>query len=196
DYIGYKSNIEVAKEYIRKLSRLAGLLEIGDDEFKTIRDEINDYRNKIGSLVSKGNFKDISLNIDSYSDYLKLDPYRDLIKHIASINHADVEDVNYERFYDDLVAIGFTSLSEVEQMRIDNSKEAYKLALLQLSGTDIDIISSTIAMQNLITIYLVKKGVSKETFANLFVKSSGKQHSVSDAYIDKLMEQARGIINI
>ena len=67
---GYKSDVEVPKEYIRRLARLEGLLEIADDEFLVIRNEIDEYRKKIRSLVSKGEFKDISLNIDSYKDYL------------------------------------------------------------------------------------------------------------------------------
>lgn len=191
---GYKSDVEVPKEYIRKLARLEGLLEIADDEFLTIRDEIDKYRSKIRSLVSKGDFKDISLNIDSFKNYLALEPYKELVKKIASITGAEVEYVSYLRFYEVLIGIGIKSLSEVEQMRIDNSEDAYKLSLLQLGGTEIDIISSTVAIQNILIIYVLKKGGSRNDIKSLLEKVSGRV--ISDKYLDKIIEQTKGIIMI
>ena len=191
---GYKSDVEVPKEYIRRLARLEGLLEIADDEFLVIRNEIDEYRKKIRSLVSKGEFKDISLNIDSYKDYLSLDPYRSLINKIASITGADVENVSYLRFYEIFLYLGLKNLSEIEQMRILYSEDAYKLSLTQLGGTDIDIISSSVAIQNILIIYVVKQKRGKEELKNLLDMISGR--NVSDAYVDKLMEQAKPIIMI
>lgn len=191
---GYKSDVEVPKEYIRRLARLEGLLEIADDEFLVIRNEIDEYRKKIRSLVSKGEFKDISLNIDSYKDYLSLDPYRSLINKIASITGADVENVSYLRFYEIFLYLGLKNLSEIEQMRILHSEDAYKLSLTQLGGTDIDIISSSVAIQNILIIYVVKQKRGKEELKNLLDMISGR--NVSDAYVDKIMEQAKPIIMI
>ena len=191
---GYKSDVEVPKEYIRRLARLEGLLEIADDEFLVIRNEIDEYRKKIRSLVSKGEFKDISLNIDSYKDYLSLDPYRSLINKIASITGADVENVSYLRFYEIFLYLGLKNLSEIEQMRILYSEDAYKLSLTQLGGTDIDIISSSVAIQNILIIYVVKQKRGKEELKNLLDMISGR--SVSDAYVDKIMEQVKPIIMI
>lgn len=191
---GYKSDVEVPKEYIRRLARLEGLLEIADDEFLVIRNEIDEYRKKIRSLVSKGEFKDISLNIDSYKDYLSLDPYRSLINKIASITGADVENVSYLRFYEIFLYLGLKNLSEIEQMRILYSEDAYKLSLTQLGGTDIDIISSSVAIQNILIIYVVKQKRGKEELKNLLDMISGR--NVSDAYVDKIMEQAKPIIMI
>lgn len=191
---GYKSDVEVPKEYIRRLARLEGLLEIADDEFLTIRNEINDYRKKIRSLVSKGEFKDISLNIDSFGNYIALNPYSSLIDKIASITGAEVEYVSYLRFYEVFVELGIKYLSEIEQMRIENSEDAYKLSLLQLGGTDIDIISSTVAIQNILIIYVLKKGGSRSDIKNLLEKVNGRV--VSEKYLDNIIEQTKGIIMI
>ena len=191
---GYKSDVEVPKEYIRKLARLEGLLEIADDEFLTIRNEIDEYRKKIRSLVSKGEFKDISLNIDSFKNYLSLTPYMSLVNKIAGITGAEVEFVSYLRFYEVFVELGIKTLSEVEQMRIENSEDAYKLSLLQLGGTDIDIISSTVAIQNILIIYVLKKGGSREDLKSLLDKVTGR--AVNDKYLDRLIEQTKGIIMI
>ena len=191
---GYKSDVEVPKEYIRKLARLEGLLEIADDEFLTIRNEIDLYRKKIRSLVSKGEFKDISLNIDSYKNYIDLKPYMPLVQKIANITGAEVEFVSYLRFYEVFVDLGIKTLSEVEQMRIDNSDDAYKLSLIQLGGTDIDIISSTVAIQNILTIYILKKKATREETKSMLEKVYGR--TVSDNYLEKIFEQTKGIILI
>lgn len=191
---GYKSDVEVPKEYIRKLARLEGLLEIADDEFLTIRNEIDEYRKKIRSLVSKGEFKDISLNIDSYKNYIALKPYMSLVNRIASITGAEVEFVSYLRFYEVFVDIGLKTLSEVEQMRIDNSEDAYKLSLIQLGGTDIDIISSTVAIQNILIMYIMKRGGDRGELKSLLEIVTSR--AISDAYLDKIIEQTKGIIMI
>ena len=190
----YKSDVEVPKEYIRRLARLEGMLEIADDEFLVIRNEIDEYRKKIRSLVSKGEFKDISLNIDSYKNYLSLDPYKPLVNRIAGITGADVENVSYLRFYEILIDLGVKTLSEVEQMRIDNSEDAYKLSLAQLGGTDIDIISSSVAIQNILIIYALKQKKGKEYLTHLLDAISGR--SVSDAYVEKVLDQTKAIIMI
>ena len=193
---GYKSDVEVPREYIRRLARLEGMLEVADDEFLTIRNEIDSYRNKIRSLVSKGEFKDISFNIDSYQSYLALNPFNPLIMRIASITGAEVEYVSYIKFYETFLDLGVKTLAEVEQMRIDNSDDAYKLSLIQLGGTDIDIISSTIAIRNLLIIYLLKKGGTRDDIKRLLASMFGNSYLVSDASVDKIMNQAKGIVMI
>lgn len=50
--MGYKTNIEVPKPIRRKFSRLAGLLELADDEFIKIRDELVLYRNTISETIT------------------------------------------------------------------------------------------------------------------------------------------------
>ena len=57
---GYKSGFEVPKEYLRNLNRLAGMLELVDEQFCLIRSGINDYRRHVQSLV---NFNVLMFNL-------------------------------------------------------------------------------------------------------------------------------------
>lgn len=68
--VGYKSELEVPVPIRRKFSRLAGLLELADLEFSSIRKDIERYSRKVGRDISLGQL-DIPLDIVSYRAFIK-----------------------------------------------------------------------------------------------------------------------------
>ena len=52
--LGYKSRTAVPREIRRRFSRLAGLLEVADDEFSCLRDDVWKRRAEIGASVADG----------------------------------------------------------------------------------------------------------------------------------------------
>lgn len=165
---GYKSGFEVPKEYIRSLTRLAGLLELADDEFSRIRKDLTDYRRKMEQLVKDGSFDEVSLNADTFRSYLALDPFAPLNAKIAAINQAEVQALSGMPYLEPMRLLGLQTLGDVERMRKSCSEKAYQLALHQISGTDLDIIASTLGMQNVCLVYAGEKGGEKgiEFFLN------------------------------
>ena len=158
---GYKSGFEVPTEYIRSLSRLAGLLELADEEFGRIRKELTDYRRKMESLVKDGSFDEVSLNSDTFRSYLALDPFGPLNERIASINQAEIQQLSGMPYLEPMRLLGLKTLGDVENMRKRCSSKAYRLALHQIGGTDLDIISSTLGMQNVCFVYAAELGGAK-----------------------------------
>ena len=154
---GYKSGFEVPSEYIRSISRLAGLLELADEEFSRIRKELTDYRRKVEELVKDGSFDEVSLNADTLRSYLALDPFSSLNSKIASINQAEVQQLSGMPYLEPMRMLGLTTLGEVEAMRKQCSGKAFQLALHQISGTDLDIIASTLGLQNVCLVYAAEK---------------------------------------
>ena len=165
---GYKSGFEVPKEYIRSLTRLAGLLELADDEFSRIRKDLTDYRRKMEQLVKDGSFDEVSLDADTFRSYLALDPFAALNGKIASINQAEVQPLTGMPYLEPMRRLGLQTLGDVERMRKSCSEKAYQLALHQISGTDLDIIASTLGLQNVCLVYAAEKGGEKgiEFFLN------------------------------
>ena len=165
---GYKSGVEVPREHLRSLTRLAGLLELVDEEFSRIRKEISDYRRKAEQLVKNGSFDAVSLNGDTWRNYLALDPFASLNTKIAAINQAEIQQISGIPYLGPMLQMGLKTLGDVEAMRKSCSTRAYQLAVHQISGTDLDIIASTLGLQNVCIVYAAEKGGEKlvEDFLN------------------------------
>jgi len=65
--IGYKSNIEVPRDFRRKFSRIAGMLEIADDEFSRLKNDINAY---VKEIEEKG-IEDTDINAESLRIFME-----------------------------------------------------------------------------------------------------------------------------
>lgn len=155
---GYKSDVEIPREYIRTLNRLAGMLELADDEFSRTRTSIIDYRRKVQALVEDGDFDKIPLNGDTFRNYLTLNPFDKLNRKIAAINQAEIQNTSLMPYLEILHKFGFKTLGDVEKLIKENEENAYQLAVLQIGGTDLDIISSRVAIQDLCIVYVLQNG--------------------------------------
>ena len=188
--IGYKTEIEIPMEYHRNLSRLAGLLELADNEFSRIRNSIADYRHRVNSLVQNGQLNEVPLDGETFRSYLSLHPYDELNRQIAAITQAELHTASFMPFVKILKYMGLKTLGDLEVMLKDNASDAYQLALFQLGSTDIDILSETIGLQNLCAVYILKNGGGKTGLIHMFEKLNG-----SSPYNEKLasilMEQAQ-----
>lgn len=188
--IGYKSNIEVPTEYLRTLNRLAGMLELADDEFSRIRTAIREYRYKVQNLVSSGRFDEVPLDGDSFRKYLELNPFDSLTKKIAAINQAEIHQSSSFVFLKVLLELGFKTLGDVEKLKHDYSEAAFQLALFQIGGTDIDIVVSTIGIQDLCLAYLLKNGYGEADLTKFFNVLNGQSPYNADR-AKRLTNQAK-----
>ena len=165
---GYKSGVEVPKEHLRNINRLAGLLELADEQFSRIRNEITEYRRQVQALVASGNFDEVKLDGDTFRSYLELNPFKKLINKIASVNQAEIYHDTMMPYLQVLINMGMKTLGDVEKMHKTFFEAAYQLALHQLTGTDLDIIAQSLALQNLCAVYIVKNGGGELDLVKMF----------------------------
>ncbi len=171
--IGYKSEIETPMVYHRDLSRLAGLLELADNEFSRIRRDIADYRRRAQSLVQTGQLDEVMLDGDTFRSYLQTRPFDKLNERIAAITQAELQEVPMMPYLLVLRNIGLSTLGDVERMIAEDTEDAYQLALYQLGATDIDILSSTVGLQNLCIVAILKSGGGKIGLQHMFDAVNG-----------------------
>lgn len=165
---GYKSGIEIPREYLRRMNRLAGMLEMADDEFSRIRTEINDYRRRVQQLVSTGRLDEVLLDGDTFRSYLQAKPFDALNKRIAAINQAEIQDVPLIRYLRVLKELQCNTLGDVSRLITRYEEDAYRLARHQLGNTDLDIISSAVGLQNICIVCVLSTGGGKIGLERLF----------------------------
>lgn len=165
---GYKSGVEIPREYLRRMNMLAGVLEMADDEFSRIRTEINDYRRRVQQLVQNGQLDDVLLDGDTFRSYLNVRPFEKLNRRIAAINQAEIQEVPLISYLGVLKELGCNSLGDVARLRNQYEEDAYALARHQLGNTDLDIISSAVGLQNICIVATLRQGGGKNGLLKLF----------------------------
>ena len=177
---GYKSGVEIPREYMRRMNRLAGMLEMVDDEFSRIRIEISDYRRRVQQLVQNGKLDDVMLDGDTFNSYMKAKPFDNLNKRIAALNQAEIQEVSLMRYLRVLKELGCNTLGDVRRLRNKYEEDAYTLARYQLGNTDLDIISSAVGLQNICIVCILSQGGGKIGLLRMFNALNGHNSNNED----------------
>ena len=189
---GYKSGVEIPTVYLRNLSRLAGMLELVDDEFSRIRRELSDYRRQVQKLVASGNLDDVQLDGDSFKSYIAIGPFDALLRRMASINQAEIQPVDMSPFLRVFKGLRFKTLGDIARLIKDYSDAAYQIACFQMGITDLDILSSSVAPQNLCTAYILKNGGGRAGLKLMLEALHGPSES-NEFMADYLVEQTKDL---
>ena len=189
---GYKSGVEIPKRYMRNMSRLAGMLELVDDEFSKIRNELTDYRRRVQALVRSGNLDEVPIDGDTFRSYLELEPFNQLNKRIAAMNQAEIQEVSLMPYLAIFKAIGLKTLGDISNLIRDYSEGAYQIACYQIGLTDLDIISSSIGPQDLCIAYILKIGGGKAGIKYMFDQLNGESES-NETIAEMLLEQSKDL---
>lgn len=187
--IGYKGAVKLPPEYRRQFSRLAGMLELADDEFSRLRTTMTEYRRQMQALVKSGRLSEVPLSTDSFRSYLELRPFDRLNQRIAAVNQAELFHTSEMIFLPVFEHYGMETLGDIQSFIDENSENAYQLALTQLAVTDIDIMADSVALQNLCFVHTLKRGEGLEGIT--FVYDTLYGHNSSNAMLAQtLLNQA------
>ena len=129
--LGYKPGNTVPKPVRRRFSRLAGLLEIGDQEFRSIRDELREYEDhvleEIKAKPSQVEIDDLSLKAFARGDA----QYRELVSAMAMSSKLRLTsaEADFKRYATELRSVGLTTIDELRDALTANKH----LALCQFT---------------------------------------------------------------
>ena len=189
---GYKSGVEVPREYLRNMSRLAGMLELADEQFSRIRNELADYRRRVQALVASGNLEEVSLDGETFRSYLNLKPFDRLNRRIAAVNQAEIQEVSLMNYLTVFKGLGFKTLGDIDKLVKQYADDAYQIACYQIGLTDLDIISSSLGPQDLCVAFVLRNGGGKSGLKYLLDTLNGPSES-NAAMADFLLEQTRDL---
>lgn len=174
--LGYKSEFGVPREYAREFSRLAGLLEIADDEFMRVRDGMHAYADDVRRRITENCADDVAINTVSLSEFVKRNkPMRKLVEKIAAIGNAEIQETGVENYVEQLSALGITELGALQKAVAKDSDLAYALAEKSLASADLDILSSSVGLRFLCRAELLNGNYTEDQAAKFLELSCGSK---------------------
>jgi ppGpp synthetase/RelA/SpoT-type nucleotidyltranferase len=189
---GYKGDVKIPCEYKRQFSRLAGMMELMDEEFSRLRTVLTDYRRQMLTLVKSGKLDDVPLSQETFRSYLELQPFDRLNHRIAAVNQAEIFPVSMMSYLPVLESFGLETLGDVQRFIDENSDDAYQLALSHLAITDLDILSSNTAPQYLCLINVLKQDGGRDGLKSLYDIING-ENDTNYMLADLMVEQAKNL---
>lgn len=126
--LGYKSKIEIPKKIRRRFYRLAGLLELGDDEFDRLKLDIKEYKKKVNKdIIEKS--ENVLLDKISMNTFVnRSEIIKEIDKKIADIHQSKIRKSDAS---DNLKITKFfhiNTINELEKNLKDNKSKIIKFA--------------------------------------------------------------------
>lgn len=172
--LGYKSEFGVPRSVAREFSRIAGLLEIADDEFVRVRNDMKDYTEEIRKKIIDNKADDVHIDMISLNEYVKRNgKMQELISKIAKISNAEISEIDPESYIIQLKFLGKETLGDLQKMLEENRELALKLAERALANADLDILSSSVGLRFLCRAELLNKHYSLEKTTEFLKLSMG-----------------------
>lgn len=115
--LGYKSEAVVPKAIRRRFSRLAGLLELADDEFVAISQEMTVHQKAARKTISRGNL-DVEIDQDSLYSFIQSSELATALDHAIaeSMNRpyaAEAAPAYIGKQAERLLSVGFSTIGEL-----------------------------------------------------------------------------------
>ena len=172
--MGYKSEFGIPRIAVRQFARIAGLLELADDEFVRVRDTINVYTNDIKQKIANDDADDVLIDSVSLQEYvLRNKQMRKFLGELASICGSEISEISPENYIEQLRWLGKKNLGDMEQLLEENHDLALTLAKAALENTDLDILSSSVGLRFLCRAELLNKKCTEEQVTEFFMISVG-----------------------
>ena len=126
--LGYHTEGAVPRDARRRFSRLAGLLELADKEFKEIRGDLADYK----KAVDEDPITNAGIDRDSMLAFIRTAPQvKDLDEHIAPWFNDGLDEMSPPAagyFVELLQGIGLTSMAELAEVLTKNAETVRRFA--------------------------------------------------------------------
>ena len=139
--LGYKSKEDIPDQYRRQFSRLAGLIELADDNFLQLKNNINNYEQEIREKLPTSK-KELPIDSSTLMTYVTED--QNYIELLNTIKSLDVDiDFNINSSFLSTVVQRVKKLGLKTIGDIDELLERYKDIFLRISAIEMDIIHYT-----------------------------------------------------
>ena len=174
--LGYKSEFGVPRAIARELSRVAGLLEIADDQFVRVRDNMQFYTEDIRQKITADKADDFLIDIVSLREYVQRNrKMQAFLRELANISGAEIRFIDPESYIDQLAWLGKNTLGDLGQLLEENHDLALTLAEQALRSAELDILSSNVGLRFLCRAELLTRRYTEAQAAEFLKLATGSE---------------------
>lgn len=171
--LGYKSEFGLPRTIRREFSRIAGLLEIADERFNSIRTSVGEYTLDIRDKIKNGLGTDILVDQVSLKEFMYNNVrVQDLIMQIARECNTCVEHVDPFPYLKHLEFIGISTLGDLSELVERNWNGTVTYAKVVLHDVDVDLVSSNAILRYICYAELVHADYPEEKIEEFMLLSS------------------------
>lgn len=196
--MGYKSEFGIPRIAVRQFARIAGLLELADDEFVRVRDTVHTYTEDIRQRIIDDNADDVMIDSVSLQEYvLRNRKMRSFLGELAAICGAEISEISPESYIEQLRWLGKKNLGDLALLLAENHDLALSLAKLELENTDLDILSSNVGLRFLCRADLISKEYTEEKIIEFLMLSTGDEAratKIANSLLNKTSEKQTNCI--
>lgn len=158
--LGYKSEFGIPRAVKRGFSQVAGLLEVADEKFVNLRDEIFAYGDEVREKITNNEADSLAIDNVSLNEYMKRNKQmRAFLESLADLcEDCEINDIEAGVYIEQLRFLDVRTLGDLSAMLENNRDTAIKLAKRMLENTDLDILSSNVGLRFLCRAELINKG--------------------------------------
>ena len=178
--MGYKGEFGIPRVAVRQFARIAGLLELADDEFVRVRDTVHAYTRDIKQRIVDDDADDVLIDSVSLREYvLHNKKMRRLLDELAAICGSEIREISADNYIEQLHWLGKKNLGDMERLLEENHDLAMALAKKALEHTELDILSSSVGLRFLCRAELLNKNYSEEQVTEFLTLSVGDKTRAS-----------------
>lgn len=185
--LGYKSEFGVPRPIRRDFSRIAGLLEIADNQFMQLRDNSEKYCADIRRRIDNNEADDIPIDRVSLSEYMfRNKDIKEFFRQITNETGAECELISPESYIMQLEFLGVETIGELVDMFRVNKNVAKKIIVSKIADLELDIFSSNMVLRFICHAHMVRNNYTIdqiERFVSMAIGDRKRARSQAEAVL-------------
>lgn len=148
--LGYKSEFGVPREIRREFSRIAGLLEVADEQFVNLRKNTKKYVENVKIKIANSEADDLMINQVTLPEFLSSNhKFLERMESFKEETHVEFVSSNTEKYLRLFEYMGINKLGELSAILMKNEKLMAKLIMEQIQEMELDFLTYSMLLRNL-----------------------------------------------
>lgn len=167
--MGYKNNFGVPNNVVRNFSRIAGLLELADDEFIRTRDQVKQYTELIKQRIVHDEADDLPINIITLNEYMKHSSHmQHFLQEVSAKANAEIKEVKADNYVDQLKWLGIRAIGDLTKFLNKHQDKIITEVDRILDDAELDMVSSNVGLRFLCRAALIEGDYSEDKITEFY----------------------------